>query len=58
MVGESDVDVQTARNAGMFAVNVTYGFGQHDRTANPADLYIDSLLELARLAPNAVRSRV
>jgi len=58
MVGDSDVDVQTARNAGMLAINVIYGFGQHDRTANPADLYIDSLVELVRLVPNGARTRV
>jgi phosphoglycolate phosphatase len=55
MVGDSDVDVQTARNAGMLAINVTYGFGQHDRTANPADLYIDSLVELASLTLRMAR---
>lgn len=46
MIGDSDVDIQTARNAGMIAVGVNYGFGQHDRRANPADLYVDSLNEL------------
>jgi phosphoglycolate phosphatase len=50
MVGDSDVDVQTARNAGMLAVGVTYGFGQHDRQLYPADLYVDSLTELLPLA--------
>lgn len=52
MVGDSDVDVQTARNAGMFAVGVNYGFGQHDRKKQPADLYVDSLLQLVPLAGN------
>jgi len=47
MVGDSGVDIQTARNAGMFAIAVNYGFGQHDRQADPADLYIDSLQEIA-----------
>jgi phosphoglycolate phosphatase len=50
MVGDSDVDIKTARNAGMFAVAVNYGFGQHDRNAQPADLYVDSLQEIAALA--------
>ena len=50
MVGDSGVDIQTARNAGMFAIAVNYGFGQHDRQAQPADLYIDSLEEIAAAA--------
>jgi len=49
MVGDSDVDVQTARNAGMLAVGVNYGFGQHDREKNPADVYVESLEELVGL---------
>jgi phosphoglycolate phosphatase len=50
MVGDSDVDVQTARNAGMRAIAVKYGFGRYDRGANPADQYIDRLTELVKLA--------
>ena len=50
MVGDSDVDIKTARNAGMLAIAVNYGFGQHDRQTQPADLYVDSLLEIAALA--------
>ncbi len=50
MVGDSDVDIKTARNAGMLAIAVNYGFGQHDRQAQPADLYVDSLQEIAALA--------
>jgi phosphoglycolate phosphatase len=46
MVGDSEVDMQTARNVGMFAVAVNYGFGVHDRDAHPADLYLDTLTDL------------
>jgi len=56
MVGDSDVDAQTARNAGMFSINVTYGFGQHDRAAHPADLYVDTLMELKSLKPKQAPS--
>ena len=52
MVGDSEVDAQTARNAGMLAVAVNYGFGVHDRTAHPADLYLDSLTGLLALTRN------
>lgn len=49
MVGDSDVDMLTARNAGMVAVGVSYGFGQHDREKQPADVYVDNLTELLTL---------
>ena len=52
MIGDSEVDTQTARNAGMLAVSVNYGFGVHDRAAHPADLYLDSLTDLAGLTCN------
>jgi phosphoglycolate phosphatase len=46
MVGDSDVDIQTARNTGMLAVAVKYGFGQRDPLRYSADLSVDSLTEL------------
>jgi len=49
LVGDSEVDVQTARNAGAFAAIVNYGFGVYDRSAFPADLYLDSLADLVPL---------
>ena len=49
LVGDSEVDVQTARNAGTLAVAINYGFGVHDRAAHPADLYLDSLTDLVSL---------
>jgi phosphoglycolate phosphatase len=48
-IGDSEVDVQTARNAGTIVVIVNHGFGQHDRAAHPADLYVDRLIELEPL---------
>jgi phosphoglycolate phosphatase len=49
MVGDSEVDVQTARNAGMVSAIVNFGFGTHDRKAYPADLYLDRMEELIPL---------
>lgn len=49
MVGDSDVDVQTARNTGMMAALATYGFGMRDSKAYPADIYLDGFAELATL---------
>jgi len=48
MVGDSEVDVQTARNAGMRSVIVNFGFGTHDRVTHPADIYIDQFKELTK----------
>ena len=49
LIGDSAVDVQTARNAGTFAAAVNYGFGAHDRAAHPADIYLDRLTDLVPL---------
>jgi phosphoglycolate phosphatase len=49
LVGDSEVDVQTARNAGTLAAAVNYGFGVHDRGAHPADIYLEHFGELATL---------
>lgn len=46
MVGDSDVDVRTARNAGMLAAAVNYGFGVHDRDEYPADVYLERFDDL------------
>ena len=46
IVGDSDVDVQTARNSGTWICGVTYGFGSHHFTKYPPDLVVDSLTEL------------
>jgi phosphoglycolate phosphatase len=49
LVGDSEVDVQTARNAGTLAAAVSYGFGVHDRRAYPADIYLERFGELVTL---------
>jgi len=46
MVGDSDVDVRTARNAGIWACGVSYGLGAESLRADPPDLLLDSLVEL------------
>lgn len=52
LIGDSEVDVETARNAGTFAAIVNYGFGAHDRAAHPADIYLDRLTDLVPLLGN------
>lgn len=49
LIGDSEVDVQTARNAGALAAAVNYGFGVHDRAAHPADIYLDRISDLIEL---------
>jgi phosphoglycolate phosphatase len=46
LVGDSDVDVRTARNAGAWACGVTYGLGLDSMRACPPDLMLDNLAEL------------
>jgi len=45
-VGDSEVDVQTGRNAGTWVCGVTYGFGSHRLVEYPPDILVDSLTEL------------
>jgi phosphoglycolate phosphatase len=52
LVGDSEVDVQTARNAGTQAAAVNYGFGVHDRAAHPADIYLDRFADLTAVVRN------
>lgn len=51
LVGDSEVDVQTARNAGTWACGVTYGFGSHRLEEYPPDLLVDNLTELIPQLP-------
>jgi phosphoglycolate phosphatase len=49
VVGDSEIDVLTARNAGTRVCGVTYGLGSHLLDDYPPDLRVDSLTELAAL---------
>ena len=53
IVGDSDVDTQTARNANTLAALVTYGFGNFDRAAYPADIYFERFEDLGSLFAGA-----
>jgi phosphoglycolate phosphatase len=46
MVGDSEVDVRTARNAGIWACGVTYGLGTEGLGLHPPDIMLDSLVQL------------
>jgi phosphoglycolate phosphatase len=47
MVGDSGVDILTARNAGMWSVGVTYGFAPQTLEQVPPDVLVDTPAELA-----------
>jgi phosphoglycolate phosphatase len=49
MIGDSAVDVRTARNAGILACGVTWGFQPDSLAADPPDVSIDSMGELPDL---------
>ncbi|HYA17405.1 MAG TPA: HAD hydrolase-like protein, partial [Bryobacteraceae bacterium] len=47
MVGDSHVDVRTARNAGVFACGVIWGFQPESFREHPPDLLIERMEQLA-----------
>jgi phosphoglycolate phosphatase len=49
IVGDSHVDVNTGRNAGMVTVGVTYGFAPHTLQDEPPDVLVDYPSELPAL---------
>ena len=56
MVGDSSVDVLTARNAGVRCAGVTYGIQPESLETYPPDLLLDSLAGLPASLPPAVAS--
>ena len=52
MVGDSKVDVETARNAGTWSLGCSFGFGTKTLAEHPPDVLVDSALEWTEvLAP-------
>lgn len=49
MVGDSSIDILTARNAGTLSVGVSWGFQPYTLKEVPPDLLIDDLRELSQL---------
>jgi len=49
MIGDSGIDVQTGRNAGVWTCGVTYGFAPHTLEDVLPDVVIDKAAELANL---------
>lgn len=54
MIGDSRVDVQTARNAGTWSVGCAFGFGPQNLMETPPDVVVDRAQEwIAVLTPTA-----
>jgi len=53
MVGDSQVDILTARNAGLWSVGVTYGFAPRTLVEVVPDVLVDSPAELAAALTDA-----
>jgi phosphoglycolate phosphatase len=49
IIGDSDIDVITARNSGIFSVGVSYGLAPHTLEAAPPDVLVDSAKEWAKV---------
>ncbi|MGA2413725.1 MAG: HAD-IA family hydrolase [Candidatus Sulfotelmatobacter sp.] len=49
IVGDSHVDIETGRNAGLWTVGVTYGFAPHTLQESPPDVLVDRPLELSEV---------
>ncbi len=52
MVGDSNVDIRTARNAQVMACGVTYGFQPETFEQDPPDLMVDNMQQLAEYVLN------
>jgi phosphoglycolate phosphatase len=49
IVGDSNVDIETGRNAGLWTVGVSYGFAPHTLRDQPPDVLVDKPAELAEV---------
>jgi len=53
MIGDSMVDVQTARNAGAWALGCAFGFGPQNIMQTPPDILVDSASEWTQALTSA-----
>ncbi|HTW31704.1 MAG TPA: HAD-IA family hydrolase [Candidatus Sulfotelmatobacter sp.] len=56
MVGDSHTDIETARNAGIYSIGVTYGFAPHTLNDARPDVTVDHPRELAAVFGKTVGS--
>ena len=56
MIGDSVIDMQTARNAGTWALGCSFGYGPHDMEQVPPDVLVDCATEWVEvLTPKPAR---
>jgi phosphoglycolate phosphatase len=58
IIGDSDVDIITARNAGIYSVGVTYGLAPHTLEDAPPDVLVDHPRELGDVLGEREQSRL
>ncbi|HSM87498.1 MAG TPA: HAD-IA family hydrolase [Candidatus Limnocylindrales bacterium] len=58
IVGDSDVDIITARNAGIYSLGVTYGLAPHTLEDVTADVLVDHPRELAEVLGTREQARL
>jgi phosphoglycolate phosphatase len=58
IIGDSDVDIITARNAGIYSVGVTYGLAPHTLEDAPPDILVDHPRELGDVLGEREQSRL
>lgn len=58
IIGDSDVDIITARNAGLYSVGVTYGLAPHTLEDAPPDVLVDHPQELADVLGHREQARL
>jgi len=57
MIGDSEVDIRTAQNAGAWSIGCTFGLSPQTLANNPPDVLVDSPEEwIAALRPDNVTS--
>jgi phosphoglycolate phosphatase len=49
IIGDSHVDIETGRNAGLWTVGVSYGFAPHTLSEQPPDVLVETPHELAEV---------
>ena len=54
MVGDSSVDIKTARNAGIASCGVTYGLQSETLVAYPPEILLDEICELMGVVNNGI----